>query len=102
MSRFVLKFLWLEKSIAVGLDQRIGEKTCPLTEYFFWPRSDSWEDMRIDLSLKPWISQNDSILILNQITEVINYWQEKSESSRKKDLQKVKEKFPDCIFIGRD
>ena len=102
MKKFILKFIWFEKYIAVSLDQKVGDKSTPLTEYFFWPRVDAWEDMRINLQLKPWISESDSISILNQITEVINFWQEKNEVSRKKDLQLVKEKFSDCLFIGHD
>ena len=43
MNKFILKFLWLEKSVAVALDQKVGDKTIPLTEYFFWPQKDAWE-----------------------------------------------------------
>lgn len=101
MDNFVLKFLWLEKSIAVSLDQRVAEKTTPLTEYFFWPQRDAWEEMKNFLESKTWISQANSILLLNQITEVINFWQEKDNLS-KKDISKVKEKFPYCLFVGYD
>lgn len=101
MQKFVLKFLWLEKSIAVGLDQKIGEKTTPITEFFFWPRKDAWEELKIELEMKPWISQTESINLLNQTTEVINFWQEETEEDRK-EMNKVKEKFPDCLFIGHD
>lgn len=76
MTKFVLKFLWLDRSIAVGLDQKIGEVTTPLTEFFFWPQNDAWEEMRIFLERNNWISQADSILLLNKVTEIINEWQE--------------------------
>lgn len=96
MSKFILKFLWLEKAIAVALDQKVAERTSPVTEYFFWPRKDAWEEMKLDLENKPWISKADSILLLNQVTEVINFWQENSTL----DLEKVRIRFPECIFIG--
>lgn len=99
MERFILKFLWLDKSIAVCLDQKIGGRTSPLTEYFFWPQKDAWEEMKNFLEKRPWISQNDSILILNQVTEVINCWQDK-DSFSKKDFNKLREKFPNSLFIG--
>lgn len=96
MSKFVLKFLWLEKAIAVSLDQKVAEKTSPVTEYFFWPRKDAWEEMKLDLETKPWITKSDSISLLNQVTEVINFWQENNGL----DLVKVRARFPECIFIG--
>lgn len=101
MERFVLKFLWLEKSIAVALDQKIGDKTTPLTEYYFWPQKDAWEEMKTFLENKTWISQNDSIILLNQITEIINFWQDK-DGLNKKDILKVKENFPKAVFVGYD
>jgi 30S ribosomal protein 3 len=99
--RFILKFLWLEKSIAVSLDQKVGEKTIPLTEYFFWPQKDAWEEMKIYLEAENWISQNNSIILLNQITEIINYWQEK-ENISKKEFSDIKMKFSNCVFVGFD
>lgn len=99
MSKFLLKFIWLERLIAVSLDQKVGAKTIPITSYFFWPRSDAWEDMRVCLENMPWISETEVILILNQITEVINFWQDKKETSKKKDLATLLEKFPLCKFI---
>lgn len=101
MEKFVLKFLWLEKNIAVALDQKVGDKTIPLTEYFFWPQKDAWEEMKLYLETEKWIPQSDAILLLNQITEVINFWQEK-ENSNKKELSKVREKFGKSLFIGFD
>lgn len=96
---FVLKFLWLEKSVAVSLDQVVNGKTTPLTEYFFWPQRDAWEEMKNFLENKDWIPQGTSILLLNQITEVINFWQDK-ENLDKKDISKVREKFAKCLFVG--
>lgn len=92
----------MEKSLGVCLDQKIGDKYTPLTEYYFWPRTDAWEELRIDLELKSWMSQSEVFLLLNQVTEVINYWQEKSEFSRKKELYNAKERFSNCLFIGHD
>lgn len=98
MFRFCLKVIWLEKSIGIALDQLVDEKiSIPITEYFFWPRSDAWEQLRFDLELRGWIPESDLILILNQVTEIINLWQ--GEENGKKSILNVKEKFPSSIFI---
>lgn len=101
-NKFLLKFLWLEKAIAVSLDQKVSDRSTPITEYFFWPKNDAWEELRIDLEKRSWISESESILILNQVTEVINFWQERNEVDRKKDFSVAKETFSNCFFVGRD
>ena len=101
MSNFILKFLWLEKSVAVGLDQKIGDRTTPVTEFFFWPQHDAWEEMKNFLEDKPWIDQSEVVILLNQITEVINYWQEKTDL-HKRDVVHLTEKFPNVLFVGFD
>lgn len=101
MEKFLLKFIWLDKSIAVALDQKVEDKVTPLTEYYFWPQKDAWELMKVYLEKTTWISQTESISLLNKITEVINFWQEK-DISNKRDMQKAREFFKDVKFIGYD
>ncbi|KAK1416158.1 hypothetical protein QVD17_31946 [Tagetes erecta] len=75
--RLVLKFIWMEKNIGLGLDQEIpGHGTIPLSPYFFWPRKDAWEELKTTLESKPWISQKKMIILLNQATDIINLWQQ--------------------------
>ena len=99
MKKFVLKFLWLNRSIAVALDQVVGEKIIPLTPYFIWPSRDAWEDMRVYFDSNNWISDTESVFLLNKITEVINYWQDQN-LTEKINIEKVRESFPDIYFIG--
>lgn len=99
MDKFVLKFIWLDKTIAVSLDQRIGLNTTPLSGFYFWPQKDAWEEMKDFLESQPWISQDNSIGLLNIITEVINYWQEMDNLKESKDINLVRKKFPACLFI---
>ncbi|KAH7533571.1 hypothetical protein FEM48_Zijuj04G0145500 [Ziziphus jujuba var. spinosa] len=75
--RLVLKFIWMEKNIGIGLDQLIpGHGTIPLSPYYFWPRKDAWEELKVLLESKPWISQKEMIILLNQATDIINLWQQ--------------------------
>lgn len=58
LPEFRLQFLWTERNIAVSLDQTFARgSSAPLTEYFFWPRRDAWEDMKFWLEARPWISE---------------------------------------------
>ncbi|PHT83215.1 30S ribosomal protein 3, chloroplastic [Capsicum annuum] len=75
--RLVLKFIWMEKNIGISLDQVIpGHGTIPLSPYYFWPRKDAWEELKVMLESKDWISEKQTVILLNQATDIINLWQQ--------------------------
>lgn len=95
---YSLNFLWLEKNIGVSIDQIFnGAQRSPLTEYFFWPRKDAWEELKTSLEAKDWISDRERVLLLNKTTEVINFWQDEGE---KHTVEEARQKFDNCHFEG--
>ena len=96
-SRFVLKVVWLDKNVALAVDYVISKGISPLTPYYFWPRTDAWQELKDELDQKTWITDNEKIELLNQATEVINFWQ---ENSKKATMFQAQDKFPGVVFSG--
>ena len=97
MKKFTLRVLWLKHNIAFAIDHIAKQGHSPLTPYFFWPRNDAWKQVKNELDSKPWISEDDKINILNDVTEIVNYWH---NNSYKRCIHEVQTVFPDLIFHG--
>jgi len=99
-TKFILKVLWLDQNVAIAVDQIVGKGTSPLTAYFFWPRNDAWQQLKDTLDAKHWIEESDRIDVLNQATEVINYWQDLKNQNKLVPMAEAQVKFKEVVFSG--
>jgi 30S ribosomal protein 3 len=99
-TNFILKVLWLDQNVAIAVDQVVGKGTSPLTAYFFWPRADAWQQLKDELEAKHWIAEGDRINVLNQATEVINFWQDLKNQNKQISMADAQSKFPEVVFSG--
>lgn len=77
--RVALKFVWMEKNIGVAVERVLPEYgSVPVSAYYWWPRTDAWEELNSKLKEKSWIPRKDAIVLLNQATDIINLWQQTS------------------------
>jgi 30S ribosomal protein 3 len=92
-----LNVIWMEKNIALGVDEIFpGNKRIPLTNFHLWPQADAWEELKAILDERKWIDERSTINILNQATEIINFWQESHSTSEALTA------FPDVLIRGTE
>ena len=97
MKKFTLKIIWRHYNIGLAIDHIVNKGYSPLSSYFFWPRNDAWSQIKAELESKPWISNSDKIDLLNQVTLIINYWQENKATQ---SIRQAQNQFPDLVFCG--
>lgn len=75
IENFKFKVVWSRRFIGIGIDKLLKEnKSLPITTFFFWPSENGWELLKAQLNSKPWISNEESIEILNGYNNIIKYW----------------------------
>jgi len=69
-----LKIIWSNNFLGLGVDQINTKQAIPLTNYFFWPKTEAWEQLKLELDSKQWIKTKDKVKILNTAADVMNFW----------------------------
>jgi 30S ribosomal protein 3 len=91
-----LRILWFKDCLGLAIDQKSTQQTYPLTSYYLWPRTEAWEQLKLELDLRPWLPNEDKVQILNLTTEIMNYWR---ENRKIKSIESVSKRFCDVNFV---
>ena len=75
-TKFNLSILWLENKLGIAVNQIQSGEQIPLTNYFFWPQNDAWDQIRNELDTKPWITNANKAKLLNATATIMNQWQD--------------------------
>ena len=97
-SKFKFKILGSENYIGIAIEQSSLNISIPITNYFFWPRNDAWEQIRLDISSKPWISTAEQFNILNGTAQILNDWNKSDD--KKKFLKTSNFQHLNVEFVG--
>jgi 30S ribosomal protein 3 len=91
-----LKVLWLKNVLGLAIDQKLSKQSYPLTQYYFWPRTEAWDQLKLELDSKPWLSEKEKIIILNLTTDVITHWRKHRNTETADSIAK---NFGEAVFV---
>jgi 30S ribosomal protein 3 len=86
-----LKIAWFKNFLGLSIDQVNSTQQYPLTPYYFWPKTEAWELLRLDLNSKIWLTQEEKFRILKTTGDVMEYWLSYRDTKTCENLQ---EDFP--------
>lgn len=92
-----LKVLWAKNFLGLSIDRVNNSYVNPVTNYYFWPKTEAWEQLKLELDFKPWIYDKEQQNLLNSAAEVMNFWQHERNSAT---LQDAKKAFRNINFIN--
>ena len=82
-----LKVAWFKNFLGLAIDQVNGENDYSLTPYYFWTRTEAWEQLKLELDSKLWLTKQEKIEILKTTGSVMNYWLSHRDTKTSHDLQ---------------
>ena len=83
-----LRVLWFRDFLGLGINQVTLEQQYPITPYYFWPRTEAWEQLKSELDSKTWLSKTEKVEILNLTTDIINHWRQYRNTENSQNVEK--------------
>ena len=81
-----LKIVWFKDFLGLAIEQVILNQHYSLTPYYFWPKTEAWEQLKLELDSKLWLTQEEKVKILKVIGDVMNYCLSYRSTKTVKDL----------------
>jgi|TARA_B100000767_G_scaffold228106_1_gene218332 30S ribosomal protein 3 len=94
--RLKLRVLWLKNELGVAIDQTTTRQSYPITKYYFWPRTEAWDQLKLELDSKSWLSAREKINVLNLATDIITHWRRYRKTAAINDLVDL---FSEATFV---
>jgi 30S ribosomal protein 3 len=69
-----LKIIWFENYLGLAVNIIGLKQQYLLTPYYFWPRTNAWEQLKLELDSKFWLTEKEKIDILRTTRNVMDYW----------------------------
>jgi len=91
-----LRVAWFKNFLGLAIDQVSLEKQYALTPYYFWPKTDAWEQLKLELDSKIWLTPEEKIALLKPTAELMKYWLSCRDEP---DIKIFQEKFEKMEFV---
>ena len=72
--RLRLRVAWFKNFLGLAIDQANSSQQHSLTPYYFWPKTEAWEQLKLELNSKNWLTQEEKIKTLKITRDVMEYW----------------------------
>ena len=82
-----LKVAWFKDFLGLAIEQVNFSREYSLTPYYFWPKTEAWEQLKLELDSKLWLTSEEKIKILKTTSEVMNFWLSHRTTKDSKDLK---------------
>ena len=84
--------------MGLAIDQSKFRKHYSLTPYYFWPKTEAWEQLKLELDSKLWLTKKKK-LSFKIARNVMEYWLSSIEI---KNLKILKQEFKEIKFVTLD
>ena len=91
-----LKVFWFKNVLGLAIDQVTLNQKYPLTTYYFWPKTEAWEQLKLEVDSKLWITKKEKEKILQTTGDVIKYWLSYRNT---KAVENIKEEFKEIDVL---
>ena len=91
-----LKVVWFGNFLGLAIDNVNLNQIYSLTPYYFWPKTEAWEQLKLELGFKPWLKDEEKIRVLNSAAEIMVFWRAHRNTT---NIEEVMKKFNGVRFV---